>query len=580
MTGPAPHIYEFGDFRIEAAKHMLVRKGEPVALTPKVFETLLYLVRRQGDLVEKDELIRAVWPDTVVEENNLNQNISTLRRVLGETRGENRFIVTVPGRGYRFVASVRTQSVSAGAASTSTASNRTLAVLPFKPLTADLRDEALEMGMADTLIARLSSSRGTAVRPLSSVRKYGSLEQDALAAGRELAVESVLDGSIQRNGSHIRVTARLIQVSDGASLWAGKFDEEFTDVFAVQDTISEKVASALALGLSQEERRKLTQRYTDSVEAYHCYLKGRYHIGKATRQAITKGIEFFQQAIDADPTYALAYAGVAESYRRLPITSDVDPKEAFPKAKAAAIKALEIDRNISDAHMALGFCKLWFDWDWAGAEQELQRAIRLNPNNGDAHMGYAVMLNAVGRHAEAIAEGQRAIDADPLSLIVNANQAQFLHWARRDDEARIQVQKTLELDPNFWVANLALGRVHIQAGEYEKAVAVLTRARDSSGGNSETISLIGYAWARAGDRPQALAVIDDLKSRFAGRYLPPQSIAVIYHGLGDKDGAFKWLEKAYDERDVRLTFLKVDPKWDASRSEPRFGALMRSMGLE
>ena len=575
MADLAPHIYEFGDFRIDAAKALLVRKGEPVALTPKVFETLLYLVRRQGDLVEKDELIRAVWPDTVVEENNLNQNISTLRRVLGESRGENRYIVTVPGRGYRFVASVRTPPVSAAAPST-----RTLAVLPFKPLTADLRDEALEMGMADTLIARLSSSRGTTVRPLSSVRKYGSLEQDALAAGRELAVESVLDGSIQRNGNHIRVTARLVQVSDGTSLWAGTFDEEFTDVFAVQDTISEKVAAALALGLSQEEKQRLTRRYTENVEAYHCYLKGRYQIGKVTRPAITKGIEFFQQAIDIDPTYALAFAGVAEAYRRLPITSDVAPMEAFPRAKAAALKALEIDENITDAHLALGFIRLWFDWDWAGADREFKRAIELNPSSGEAHMGYAALLSAVGRHREAVTEGQRAIDADPLSLLVNANQAQFLHWARRDDEARLQADKTLEMDAGFWIAHLALGRVHIQAGEYEKAIAALTKARDSSGGNSETISLIGYAWARAGDRAQALAVVDELKSRFAGRYLPPHSIAVIYHGLGDKDETFKWLENAYDERDVRLTFLKIDPKWDAIRSEPQFGALLRGMGLE
>ncbi|MBI3478237.1 MAG: winged helix-turn-helix domain-containing protein [Acidobacteria bacterium] len=574
-----PQIYEFGDFRIDAAKRLLLRGSETVPLTPKVFETLLYLVRRPGDLVQKDDLIRSVWPDTIVEENNLNQNISTLRRVLGETRGENRYIATIPGQGYRFVANVRRHAVSGPTASVAHSATRSLAVLPFKPLTADLRDEALELGMADTLIARLSSTRSTSVRPLSSVRKYGSLEQDALAAGRELMVESVLDGSIQRDGSHIRVTARLLQVSDGTSLWTRKFDEEFTDVFTVQDTISEKVAAALALRLSQEERRKLTHRNTQNIEAYHSYLKGRYHIGKVIRPAIAKGIEFFQQAIDADPTYALAYAGIADSYRRLPITSDVAPKDAFPKAKAAAIKALEIDPNISDAHLALGFCKLWFDWDWSGAEQEFQHAIELNPNNGEAHMGYAVMLTAVGRHDEAIIEGQRAIDADPLSLIVNANQAQFLHWARRDDEAGVQAHKTLELDPNFWVANLALARVQIQRAEYENAIAVLTKARDFSGGNSETISLIGYCCARTGDQPRARAVIDDLKTRFADRYLPPQSVAVIHCGLGDADGALDWLAKAHSERDVRLTFLKVDPKWDSIRTDPRFGTLLRQMYL-
>ena len=574
MTDPAPHIYEFGDFRVEPAKHLLLRKGEPVALTPKVFETLLYLVRHQGDLVEKDDLVRAVWPDTVVEENNLNQNISTLRRVLGESRGENRYIATVPGRGYRFVAAVRSPAGSAGVPPIPS-----IAVLPFKPLTADHRDEALEMGMADTLIARLSSSHVTIVRPLSSVRKYTHLEQDALAVGRELGVESVLDGSIQSDGNQIRVTARLISVSNGAALWSGTFDQEFTNVFAVQDTISEKVASALALRLSQDEKKRLTQRYTDNVEAFHCYLKGRYHIGKVTRLAIAKGIEFFQQAIDIDPTYALAYAGVAEAYRRLPITSDVAPKEAFPKAKAAASKALEIDENIADAHLALGFTELWFDWDWVAAEREFNVAIDLNPSSGDAHMGYANLLTCVGRHREALAEGQRAVELDPLSLIVNANQAQFLHWARADDEAWKRVQKTLEIDPNFWVANLALGRLHIEKGEYPEAITALTKARNFSGANSETVSLMGYAYARAGDRVQANAVLDELKSRSTQRYVPPHSIAVIYHGLGDKEQTFQWLEKAYEERDVRLTFLRTDPKWDSLRSDARFEDLVRRVGL-
>lgn len=574
MTAPAPHIYEFGDFRVEPTKHLLLCKGEPVALTPKVFETLLYLVQHQGHLVEKDDLLRAVWPDTVVEENNLNQNISTLRRVLGETRGENRYIATVPGRGYRFVAAVRSPAGSAGVTPIPA-----IAVLPFKPLTEDHRDEALEMGMADTLISRLSSNRATIVRPLSSVRRYTGLEQDALAAGRELGVESVLDGSIQSDGSQIRVTVRLTNVADGASLWAGKFDQEFTNVFAVQDTISEKVASALALRLSQAEKKRLTHRDTQSVEAFHCYLKGRYHIGKVTRPAIMKGIEFFQQAIDIDPTFALAYAGVAEAYRRLPITSDVAPKEAFSKAKAAASKALEIDENIADAHLALGFTKLWFDWDWVASEKEFNLAIDLNPSSGDAHMGYANLLTCVGRHREALAEGQRAVEVDPLSLIVNANQAQFLHWAGLDDEARVQVARTLEIDPNFWVAHLALGRLHIQKGEYAEAIAALSKARDFSGANSETVSLRGYAYALAGNRAQADAVLDELKSRSNQRYVPPHSIAVIYHGLGNKDQTFHWLEKAYEERDVRLTFLRTDPKWDSLRNDARFEDLVRRVGL-
>jgi DNA-binding winged helix-turn-helix (wHTH) protein/tetratricopeptide (TPR) repeat protein len=575
MSGPELSIYEFEDFRLDAGKRLLTLRGELVPLTSKVFETLLHLVRHAGQLVAKDELIRAVWPDTVVEENNLNQNISAVRRLLGENRGKNRYIVTIPGQGYRFVATVRSP-----AAAPHETRRRKIGVLPFSPLTADHRDETLELGMADTLIARLSNIRATVVRPLSSVRKYTNLHQDTLAAGRELGVDSLLEGNIQRDGSNIRVTARLISVADGASLWAGTFDQEFTNVFALQDTIAEKVASALALRMGEDEKKRLTQRYTKDVEAYHLYLKGRYHLGKATKTGITKGTEFFQQAIDIDATYALAYAGLAEAYRRLPITSDVAPKEAFPKALAAASKALDIDENVVDARMALGFTRLWFDWDWAGSEKEFKLAIDLNPSSGEAHMGYAVLLTCVGRNEEAIVEGQRSVELDPLSLIVNANQAQFLHWARRDDEALARIGKTLEIDPTFWVANLAWGRIHIQRGEYQEAVTVLTKARDYSGANSETVSLIGYAHALAGNRARAEATLDELMVRSGSAYLPPHSVAVVHHGLRNQEETFRWLNKAYEARDIRLTFLKVDPKWDSIRSDARFVELLGRVGLE
>jgi DNA-binding winged helix-turn-helix (wHTH) protein/Flp pilus assembly protein TadD len=576
MSGSELPIYEFGEFRLDTAKRQLFRSGNSLPLTSKVFETLLHLVEHAGQLVTKDELIRAVWPDTVVEENNLNQNISALRRLLGENRGDNRYIVTIPGQGYRFVAAIRSPSAEAGPGP----SPRAMAVLPFKPLTSDHRDEALEMGMADTLIARLSSSRATVVRPLSSVRKYISLEQDAAAAGRELGVQSVLDGNIQNRGSHIRVNARLINVADGASLWAGTFDQEFTNLFAVQDTIADKVVSALALSLNGDARKRLSQRYTDNIDAYHLYLKGRYHIGKVTRPAIMKGVQFFQQAIDIDPTYALAYAGMAEAYRRLPITSDVAPKDAFPKAKAAARRGLEIDETLAEAHLALGFTRLWFDWNWAESEKEFRLAIDLNPSSGDAHMGYAVLLTSVGRHEEAVAEGHRAVELDPLSLIVNANQAQFLHWAGRDDDALKQIAKTLEIDPTFWVANLALGRILIQRKHFEQAIEVLSKARDFSGGNSETISLMGYAHARAGDCAGAQVVLEQLKRGDSERYVSAHSVAVVHHGLQEKDETLRWLEKAYEERDIRLTFLKADPKWDSLRRESKFMELVWGMRLQ
>ena len=566
--------YEFGDFRMELAKRRLLRGSDALPLTPKVFDTLVYLVQHKDRVCEKDELMRALWPDTTVEENNLNQSISTLRRVLGDQRGADQYIATVPGRGYRFVKDVR--EARGGAAPRTKA----VAVLPFKPLRPVERDEALELGMAETLIARLSRASSTVVRPLSSVRRYTDVDQDAIVAGRALEVESVLDGSIQRQDNRIRVTARLIRVRDGISLWAQTFDEEFTDVFRVQDAISERVAAAMELTLSSEEKRGLTRRYTDNVEAYHLYLKGLYYLGKAVRPSIYKGIEFFQQAVDLDPVYALAYAGIAEAYRRLPITSDVPPKEAFPKAKAAALKALEIDDYLAEAHMSLGWTKFWFDWDWEDAERELQRAIELAPNNGLAHMSYCVLLGASGRFDEAIAEGNKAVELEPLSPIVNANLAWALHCAGRDEDALIRIGKTLEIDPNFWIAHLNRAKALVQRREYPEAIAALEKARQFSGGShSETISLMGYAWAMAGDRAKAIGCLEELQSQSVRAYVPPHNIAVIYCGLGEKRELCEWLEKAYEERDVRLTLMKVEPKWRLAQSEACFQSILKRVGL-
>jgi len=297
-------IYEFGDFRIDTVRRLLLAgDGLTRSLSPKAFDTLLYMVEHSDVLLDKEALMKAIWPDTVVEENNLNQNISILRRVLGGSRHEHRYIVTVPGRGYRFVATVRTHSTSVMAVSAGTI--KSLAVLPFQPLVTDDRDASLEMGMADTLIARLGSIGDMIVRPISSVRKYADLEQDALTAGRELEVDSVLEGSLQRRGNKIRVTVRLLNVSNGASLWAGTFDEELTDIFALQDAISERVARALALKLSREDKTRLVKHHTENTEAYQLYLKGRYDWWKNRPEEFAKSRDYFHRAVDADPSYAL-----------------------------------------------------------------------------------------------------------------------------------------------------------------------------------------------------------------------------------------------------------------------------------
>jgi DNA-binding winged helix-turn-helix (wHTH) protein/TolB-like protein/Flp pilus assembly protein TadD len=639
MDEPEPHIYEFEGFRLDAAGRVLLRNGEPLPLTPKVFDTLLYFVRHPGRVLEKDDLMSAIWPDSFVTENNLSQNISTLRHLLGERTGVNQYIVTVPGSGYRFAPDVRTVTeaeagteTGKGASSDGDSGNaitdistelsphpvkrkgsipvsvlligliavslsvaiyfgfrsrstsvqpvRTIAVLPFKPLVIENGDPELELGMTETLITRLSNSRAVIVRPLSSVRRYRGPEQDPQAAGRELGVEFVVDGSIQRWGDRIRLTVRLIKVEDGETLWAGPFDEKLT-MFAVQDAIAERVVDALALRLNSAERRALTKRDTENPEAYELYLKGRDSFRKLIEPEVRKSLRFFQRAIDLDPTYAQAYAGLAEAHHSLPINSDVPPKDAFPQAKAAASKALEIDESLANVHASLSMMKCWHDWDWTGSELEAKRAIALNPNLAEAHRAYALLLSTLGRHQEAIREGARAKELDPLSPIMRTLESLFLYFDGRNDEAREKLTKTLELEPNFWIALLTLARVDIRQGKYAEAIAELNKARRTSGDNTQTISMIGHTWALAGHRAQAQAALDELKTLSTQRYVPPYNIAMVYNGLGEDNEALLWLERAVDSRDVLLApFIKADPSWSRLRANPRFAALLKRMNLE
>ena len=455
-----------------------------------------------------------------------------------------------------------------------------IAVLPFKPVLPANRDEVLELGMADTLITKLSNSGKIVVRSLNSVRKYDGLEQDPVAAGRELEVNSVLEGNVQKAGNRIRVTARLINVTDGASLWADTFDEKFTDVFSVQDAISQKVADALALRLSGDESKRLTKRYTENVEAYKLYLTGRYHWSRATPSDIRKGIDFLQRAIELDPGYALAYAGLAAANRALAINADVPSKDCLPQAKAAAIKAIELDDSLAEAHSALSFALIWYDWDWAGAEKEAKRALALDPNSALSHFAYAHILSDQGHHQEAIAEIRHARELDPVFLLIRALEGMMLHHAGRNDEALTRLQKALELDPNFWVTHLMLGKVYIQQRKYPEAIAEFTKAREFSRGNSEAIGSIGYVEALAGDKEKARAVLEELKTLSNQGYIPPSKVGLVYNGLGNQNEALASLERACDERDARVTLLKVDPRWDSLRSDPRFLAILKRIGLE
>lgn len=627
-------IYEFGEFRLDAEKRLLLRgDGEPVPLTPKVFDTLLYLLQHRGTVIDKDQFMREIWTDTIVEENNLNKNISTLRHILGEKPGEHRFIVTVPGKGYKFVSDVEeicyaekleeSSAVPDGlnankfqisdykfqdehlkiegrlrhfkiplsaalalliAASFAVyfwrqtpvkPSIKTIAVLPFKPLVAENRDEALEVGMADTLIARLGMNQEIVVRPLSSVRKYGNLDQDALIAGRALDVDSVLDGNIQRRDDSIRVNVSLVRVSDGTLLWNGTFDEKLTHIFAVQDSISERVVTALKIRLGSAEKK----RYTENVEAYQLYMKGRYHTLKLTRAETDKGINYFQQAAGIDPNYSLAYVGLARAYLPMALTSGVPSWEVMPKAKAAVLRAIEIDETLAEAHATLGMIMFWYDWDWQASEKHYLRALELDANSAEGRFSYAHLLSNAGRHEHALAEIRRSRELDPLSLVTNALEGQILFFAGKYDEALDHLQKTIDLDSNFWLSHLFISRVYSEKGMHAEAIAAAKKAGELSG-NSQSDAYRAYALVKAGKTDEARVVLNDLLKLSAERYVPPYNFAIVYNALGESEKALDWLEKGYEQKDVRMVFLKVEPKWNNLRSEPRFLDLMKRMRLD
>jgi serine/threonine-protein kinase len=454
-----------------------------------------------------------------------------------------------------------------------------LAVLPFKPLLAGAHDEMLELGMADTLITKLSTNPHVVVRSLDAVRRHTGTGQDAIAIGRALGVGSVLEGYVQRRGDRVRVNARLLAIPGGAALWTGSFDENFRDVFAMQDAITQKVAAVLSLKLDRDERERMQRNYTSNIAAYQLYLEGRLHLQNATSSELINSIDSFQRALKVDPNYALAYVGLAEAYRRQAIISDADPQIVLPLAKAAALHALKIDDTLAEAYVPLGFVHFWYDWDWSAAEAAFRRGIELQPNLADLHFGYAALLSNLGRHDEALRESQHARELDPTSPLYVALEASFVAYAGRPDEAHLQAEGVRNAHPDFWIAHLVLGWLDSNAGRDTAAVDDFREAAKLSGGSQQAVSMLGFALARAGRKAEARSLLDELLRRAQKEYLPPTGIATIYCGLGDKEQALRWLERGYAAHDVRMTFLQVDRRWDTLRDDPRFAALLRKMHL-
>jgi serine/threonine protein kinase/tetratricopeptide (TPR) repeat protein len=454
-----------------------------------------------------------------------------------------------------------------------------LAILPFANVGADPNKEYLSDGITENLINSLSQLPTLRVTARSLAFRYKGPQFDPQKAGRDLHVRAVLTGRVTERDGSLNIQAELMNVDDGAQLWGGQYSQRFSEILALQREIVRAVSGKLHLNPTVEHQERLAKRSTENTEAYQLYLKGRYYWNRRTEQTLKRAVEYFQEAIDKDPGYALAYAGLADCYAVYNSYQVELPRKSGPKAEAAATKALEIDNTLAEAHASLGMTRMSYEWDWAGAEREFQRAIELDPNYATAQHWYAICLATTGRSEQALASLKRAQELDPLSLIISADVGLELYFARRYDEAIDQVRKVLEMDPNFAAGHRPLGMAYEQKAMYTEAIAEFQKALDASRGNPFALGSLGHAYAVSGNREKARQALSDVLELSKHRYVPPFDIAVIYTGLGDEKRALEWLGKALDDRSLEMIFLKVDPRFDRLHADPRFANLLRRMGL-
>ena len=638
-------FYEFANFRIDVAKHRLLKDGEPLPVTPKAVEILLLLAQNSGRIVEKDELMAAIWPDTVVEESNLTQTVYVLRKILGQDASGEKFIQTIPKRGYRFLHELRAVAdesdlivkhqttsrtdireevnpaeqallpqghgpkhrslepririalrfmlpLSAAVLVTTLIffywnhksssrenrpSIRSIAVLPFQSIGVPESDSYLGLGLADALIGRLGNLKQIQVRPTSAVRVYATPPTDLKLVGRQLKVDAVLEGNIQRVGDRIRVTVQLVNVADGAQLWSRQFDEQLTDMLGIEDAISTKITGSLATELTDQEQKQLAKRYTTNPEAYQAYLKARYYYNKGTAEGWQRTLQYFNEAIEKDPNFALAHAGLADAYQRM-ASVYLPATEAEPLARSAALRALQLDDTLYEAHLQLGLVKLYYDWDWQASDIEFSRAIELNPNYVEGHSWRGLYLMCMGRFDEAIAEMKQAEQLDPVSLPARTMVGWAYYHARRFDEAIKVHQATLDMDPNFEWAHQSLGWAYVQKGSYKEAIDELKRARELLD-SSFNVAGLGYAYAMAGNQNEAQKSLTELIDRSKREHVPLYLIALLYGALGQKQEALASLEEAFKTRAGQLIYLRTDPRLDVLRSEPGFKSLLQRINL-
>jgi TolB-like protein/Flp pilus assembly protein TadD len=547
-----------------------------VPLAPKVADALRLLIENAGNVIGKDELLKNIWPDTFVGEGSLTRTISILRKALADDAGGQDYIVTIPKRGYRFAAPI---SETSGPKAPPVPEKLMLAVLPFENLSRNKKQEYLSDGLTEELITQLGrlNPERLGVIARTSAMQYKSTRKSIQQIGRELGVAYVLEGSVRRAGNRVRVTAQLIQVSDQTHLWAQGYEREMRDILTLQRHVSQAVAKEIEIKLARQEPSRLDAGAIN-LAAYETYLKGRYLWNKRTLDSLENSVRYFERAIELDPGYERAYAGLADSYLTLHDDGHLPPRKALACAKRAAAKGLRIDKTLAEAHTSLAHAHL-HEFNWPAAGAEFKRAIELNPNYPAAHFYYANYLVARECLDEAIAEAQRAQALDPVSLQAGSNFAHILYHACMYDSAIEQSLKVLDMDRNFARAHEDLGRAYEQKGMYEQAIRAFRTAVANSGRSPAYLGSLAYAYAVSGHRKEAAKLFEELRKVGRKRYVSAYVFALVCAGLKDKDGAFAWLRKACDEYSSALIFLKVNPRFAALRSDARFHDLLRHVGL-
>jgi DNA-binding winged helix-turn-helix (wHTH) protein/TolB-like protein/Flp pilus assembly protein TadD len=657
------HIYEFGAFQLDTAERLLQRlDGTPVPLTPRVFKTLLYMVEHHGMVLDKERLMEAVWSDSIVEENNLAQAISKLRHVFGETPGSENYIVTVPGRGYRFVAKVsdrtdngaatvkadqassptslenRTEAATAkgrqglpgktagplvlavlgvivlaaaflargpgvrwlgkhrpGSAAPATSSGtaadtvRSIAVLPFEPLGQDMNDELLGLGMADAVIGKMSNLKQLIVLPTSAVSKYKGPANDPLAAGRALGVDAILSGTVQRSGEHVRATVQLVRIASGHTIWSEKFDQTFTHVFGIQDSISDNVVRSLALNLTADEQKRLGKHYTTNAAAYDSYLMGLYFWNKRSKEGLEKAIQYFGRAVEQDPNFALAYALMADCYYLQFYYSYESGPDRIRNAKAAVEQALLLDDSIAEGHVAAAMVQFYQarhegvgESGYQTAMNSLRRALALNPNLAIAQQRYALALAALGHLDDSIREMRRARELDPLSHTNNTALGMILVFAREFRGSLEYCYKAAELAPNEALIQENLATAYAVNGMYQQAIKHYQKVGElNPDKKGDSLACVATVLVSAGRKSEADTMMPAILKLAGEGKADPYNIAVLYGQRGEKDDAFEWFDKALQRNRDRRSIgndsrmIRYDPLLDPLRSDSRFAALLR-----